>query len=210
MVAEAFLFAVESTEYTSKWQNVQCMFMKRWFLYRKHSGVSKHSAIVSNGRPFRRHNMVAFVFVPAVVAQWPAAHSSRCGARKGRLKLRIIFDLAPGNAMLNSAPAYEEQTKAWIWPQDWSIQWMKKMLLGAFSCRTQIKSLEHLLRGRCSLQLLVGTFGRGRVVAASTFAHAVFAPSHGWSWRLFLGIGSKRWWNWNARLRFQVSRYLEQ
>lgn len=69
MVAEAFLFAVESTEYTSKWQNVQCMFMKRWFLYRKHSGVSKHSAIVSNGRPFRRHNMVAFVFVPAVVAQ---------------------------------------------------------------------------------------------------------------------------------------------
>lgn len=101
-------------------------------------------------------------------------------------------------------------TDAWSWPQDWSIQWMKKMLLEAFSCRINIKSLEHLLWGRCSLQLLVGTFGRGRVVAASTFAHAVSAPAHGWSWRLFLGIGSTRWRNWNARLRFQVSRNLEQ
>ena len=86
----------------------------------------------------------------------------------------------------------------------------KKCYLGLSSCRPNIKSLEHLLQGRCSLQLLVGTFGRGRVVAASTFAHAVSAPAHGWSWRLFLGIGSKRWWNWNARLRFQFSRYLEQ
>ena len=118
--------------------------------------------------------------------------------RKGRLKIRIIFDLDTCNGMSNSAPLRRTNQCLMLAPRlKHSCGW-KQWILGAFSCRKN-QQPGAFLQGRCSLQQLVGTFCRGRVVAASTLAYAISAPAHGWYWRLFLGIGSKRW-NWNARI----------
>ncbi len=118
--------------------------------------------------------------------------------RKGRLKIWIIFDLDPCNGMSNSAPLRRTNQCLMLAPRLKHSCGSRQWILGAFSCRKN-QQPGAFLQGRCSLQQLVGTFCRGRVVAASTLAYAISAPAHGWYWRLFLGIGSKRW-NWNARI----------